>query len=234
MCIWISPAERTLLLEHLVRSAEEKQLTLQMGYMYRYNPSLQYVVESAKNGKLGTITGIDASFGVCHDARKRRWLGQFPGGMMFFLGCHILDMVLLINGMPDSVHPFNHTSDWNNDGSLDSGLAVLDYPHGACVIRTNATENNGAANRRLIVMGTGGTIEIRPLELPTTLRETLYDEEGTYRWQDGSHGVNPGYMPGRYDAMMLEFAACVRGEMKNPYSGDYEIALQRILLEICR
>ncbi|MBQ3080417.1 MAG: Gfo/Idh/MocA family oxidoreductase [Clostridia bacterium] len=207
--------------ERLIRSAEEKQLTLQMGYMYRYNPALKYAVNAVKNGDLGTITGIDASFSTSHSAPKRRWLKQFPGGTMFFLGCHSIDMIMLAMGEPLSVHPFNHSSGDDNDGSMDSCFAVLEYPAGAACVRANSTEVRGFHRRHFKVTGTKGTIEICPLETPTVVKRIASAGEGV---------VFPGYFAGRYDDMMLEFAACVRGEMKNPYTGDYEIQLQKAVL----
>ena len=66
-------------------------------------------------------------------------------------------------------------------------------------------------------------IEICPLETPTVVKEIMMGL--------GERIVHPAYIPGRLDEMMLEFARCVRGEIKNPYSGDYDIALQKVLLE---
>jgi len=227
--------------EHLLRSAEEKGLTLQMGYMYRWNPAFKYAMKYVKEGKLGTITGIDGAFSITHDSKKRKWLGQFPGGMMFYIGCHIIDMIMLLMqtpenpyGIPDAVVPFNRSSDWENDGSKDSSFGVLDYPHGACTVRTNATEVNGYAKRRLLVCGTEGTIEIQPLECPTLMNVTTREEAIGHRGEDASRNVFPGYLVGRYDDMMLEFAACVRGEMKNPIPWQYELELQKVLLEACK
>jgi predicted dehydrogenase len=220
--------------EALLKSAHQKGLTLQMGYMYRYNPAFRRVMEAVREGTLGTITGIDGTFSILHPSEKRKWLGQFPGGMMFYIGCHVIDMILLLNGLPDDVHPFNRSSDHDNDGSLDSAFAVLDYPRGACTVRTNATEINGYARRSLLVSGTKASIEIRPLECPTLMNiTTLEDAKKGPGSDDASRSVFPGYLPGRYDDMMLEFSACVRGEIKNPYSWEYELELQKVVLAAC-
>ena len=217
----------------LLKSADEKGLTLHMGYMYRYNPAFKYVLESVKSGKIGQVTGIDASFSTQHNAEKRKWLKQFPGGMMFFLGCHSMDMIMLINGTPERAVAFNRSSGDDNDESLDSAFAVLDYPHGVCTIRANATEVNGFYDRNLKVVGTRGTIEIQPLENPTLVRETLFADGVANPQRDESHSIYPGHYIGRYDEMFMEFAACVRGEIKNPYTSEYEYELQRVLLEAC-
>lgn len=218
----------------LLNSAAKKGLTLQMGYMYRYNPAMKYVLEAVRSGRLGTVTAIDAAFSIQHTPEKRRWMKQFPGGMMFFLGCHSIDMVMQVNGVPTSVHPFNHSSGDDCDGACDTALVVLDYPNGAATVRANATEANGYYRRRLKVVGTKGSVEIQPLETPTLVREAMIADGIAHPWHDYSYSVFPGYPNGRYDDMMLEFAACVRGEMENPYSHEYEYALQKTLLEACR
>lgn len=220
--------------EKLLLSAEEKGLTVQMGYMFRYNPAMRRVLDAVKSGKLGDIISIDGSFSVAHTAEKRKWLKQFPGGMMCFLGCHIIDMIMMINGTPERVIPFNHSTDWDNDGSIDSGFAVLDYPKGACFVRANGTEVNGVAGRYLRVCGTLGTMDIRPLEFPTLMTETFLNETEGKKFSNKSRDVFLGYMPGRYGDMMKEFAACVRGDIKNPYSPQYELEVQRVLLEACK
>ena len=196
--------------ERLLTTAEEKNLTLQMGYMYRWNPAMKYAIDAVKSGKLGTVTAIDGTFSILHDENKRRWLRQFPGGMMFYIGCHVIDMILMLNGMPTAVHAYNRDSGFCNDGSMDNGFAVLDYPHGVCTARTNATEVNGYTRRQLMIAGTGGSILIQPLESPTLMRETLYgDGPMNNKCIDQSQGIFPGFLIGRYDDMLLEFAACV-------------------------
>lgn len=219
--------------EKLLCDAQRKDLTLQMGYMYRYNPAMEYTLARVKKGELGLITGIDGSFSICHNSTKRAWLGQFPGGMMFYIGCHVIDMILLLMGAPENVIPYNRSSDWDNNGSMDSSFAVLDYPRGVCSVRVNATEVNGYNRRHLIVCGTEGTIEIRPLECPTLLRETLAADVKNNFSADNSREIFTGYMPGRYDRMMLEFAACIRGEKQNPYTAEYELLLQKVILQTC-
>ena len=217
----------------LISDAEQKNLVVHMGYMYRYNPAMKYVLETVRSGKLGNITGIDAAFSIQHTPEKRRWMKQFPGGMMFFLGCHSVDMVMQIKGIPLSVTAFNHSSGDQNDGSMDTTLAVFDYADGACTVRSNATEANGYYKRQLKVVGTKGTVEIQPLETPTLVRESMIKDGVEHPWHDYSYSVFPGYPNGRYTDMMLEFAACVRGEIENPYPYAYEIALQKALLQAC-
>lgn len=38
---------------------------------------------------------------------------------------------------------------------------------------------------------------------------------------------------GRYDEMMFDFAAFVRGEKQNPFSYEYELQLHKMVLKAC-
>lgn len=217
----------------LLASADAKNLPVHMGYMYRWNPAMRYVRDAVRNAELGTITGIDASFSIQYQPEKKRWLKQFPGGMMFFLGCHSLDMICQLLGEPSAVHAFNRSAQDEDDGALDTCLAVLEYPNGVASIRSSGVEANGYYERTLKVVGTKGTIKIQPLETPTLVRRSGIADGLEHPWHDYSISVFPGYANGRYDDMLLEFAAIVRGEMKNPWSSDYEYMLQKTLLKAC-
>ena len=59
---------------------------------------------------------------------ERKRLSAFPGGMMFELGCHVLDLVIGVLGRPKEVTSFSRHSSALDDGLLDNMLAVLGYP----------------------------------------------------------------------------------------------------------
>ena len=103
-----------------------------------------------------------------------------------------------------------------------------------------SSEYNGYARRQLVICGSEGTIELKPLEihcpgegalLRTTGAATL-EADGPDPWRDGSRQWDSGIFD-RYDAMMRAFAAYVRGEAENPYSYDYELALFQTILKCC-
>ena len=73
--------------ETLMRSAKEKNLTLHLGYMYRYNPAVRHTLELVKSGKLGKIYSVEAHMDCLHNAKKRQWLNTFPGGISFAKTC---------------------------------------------------------------------------------------------------------------------------------------------------
>lgn len=219
--------------ERILSEAKQKGLVFQLGYMYRQNPAVRYVLEQAKTGKMGTITAIDGSMGCVHPPEKREWLKQFPGGMMFYLGCHFIDLVVALKGVPDHIYPFNKTTGFGGVTALDNGMAVLEYPDCTAVVRCNATEINGYYRRHLTVCGTEQTLEIRPMENPTRLFEATTQTAEGRGWEDCGHERFPGFLAGRYDEMLLDFARYCRGETDSPWSYSYEARLQRIVLAAC-
>ncbi len=158
---------------------------------------------------------------------------------MYYLGCHLVDLVLLFQGMPDQVTPLNLSTGIDEVTAEDYGFALLRYPHGSSFVKTCACECNGYARRQLVVCGSRGTIELKPLESPCPGKERLCALS-----VPPLSGMLPApgeTVPGsgtpaffdRYDTMLREFAKYVRGEAENPYSYDYELALFRTIMSCC-
>lgn len=218
--------------EELIAAVKAGGRVFHTGYMYRYNPAVSELLERVDRGELGEIHSVEAQMSCFHTDEVRAWLGTFPGGMMFFLGCHLIDLALRIMGTPETVTPFNRSLMQN--GAEDYGMAVLGYPHGTAIIKTDAAEKGGFMRRQLVVTGSKMTAEIRPLE--------CFGEEGrhytevTYTagdgWTDRGETVRSEQYD-RYDGMMAAFAAMVRGDKQNPYTYDYESTLYKTILQCC-
>ena len=87
----------------------------------------------------------------------REWLAAFRGGMMFYLGCHLVDLVMQIQGVPERVTAFNTATGQADVNTEDFGFAVLQYPNATSVIRTAATEVGGMRRRQLVICGEKGS-----------------------------------------------------------------------------
>mgnify|MGYP001456777451 CR=1 FL=1 len=74
--------------EKLLSDAKDKNLIVQLGYMYRYNPAIKRCIEAVKNGELGEIFSINAEMSTQHTLQYRQWLNHFQGGTMYIFGCH--------------------------------------------------------------------------------------------------------------------------------------------------
>ena len=220
-------------LEELYRVAKKTGAAVQFAYMYRYNAAFLDCRKRIAAGELGEIYEVDAIMDTCHPPEKRKWLSAFPGGIQFFLGCHMIDLVYCLQGEPLRVHPFLKSTGFDGVESIDHAFAAFEYPKGISIVRATSTEVNGYGRRQLVVCGSQGTYEIEPLEAPTHAYFIPKEKSATFA-DRREEVVLPPFDPlCRYDEMMKDFAAFVRGEKENPYTAEYEIALERLLLRCC-
>ena len=219
--------------ERLIETVKKNQTVFHTGYMYRYNPVIMELMDTIRSGELGEINSVEAYMSCIHPKATREWLGGFSGGMMFYLGCHLVDLILQIQGKPERIIPLNKCSGLDNVASRDFGMAIFEYPNGVSIAKTSAVEMGGYARRQLVVSGSKGTVEIKPLEMSEgELMYTGKTEYGSEKWSDmGSYTKSELY--NRYDGMMAAFAQMVHGEKVNPYTYDYELELYKTLLQCC-
>ena len=80
--------------EELISIMKKTGKVFHTGYMYRYNPYISDLINKVQNGELGEIISVEAQMNCTHPATTRQWLENLPGGMMFYLGCHLVDYEL--------------------------------------------------------------------------------------------------------------------------------------------
>lgn len=220
--------------EELVCVMQENGNVLHFGYMYRYNPFVTDLLARIKRGELGEILSVEAQMSCFHKKEVRQWLQELPGGMMFFLGCHLVDLILQIQGKPKRILPLSKRTNYETN-ALDFGMVAFEYEKGVSYAKATALEIGGYARRQLVVTGTKGTVEIKPLEMFVPGEGTHFTEKTEYfdkAWSDrGVHSQTERF--DRYDGMMAAFAAYVRGETENPYTLDYELELYKTILKAC-
>ncbi len=222
--------------ERLIQRQKEAGRVLHLGYMYRYNPTIASLLSRARAGELGEIYSVEAQMNCRHPAKVRRLLSDFPGGMTFYLGCHLVDLVLQLQGEPTRVIPLNRSTGLDGVEAEDFGMAVLEYPRGVSFIKTTAFEIGGYIRRQLVVSGSHGTVEIKPLECYTGSGYLQYSTETDFKDETNWHTKGEtldGPIHDRYEAMMKAFVAMACGEKENPYTYDYELTLFRTLLACC-
>jgi predicted dehydrogenase len=221
--------------EALIAAVKANGKVFHTGYMYRYSPVIRDVIRRVKEGEFGRVVSVEAQMSGWHDGEQARFLEAFPGGMMFFLGCHLIDLVLQLQGKPQAILPFNKSSGIHDTDAKDFSAAVLEYPHGVSFIKTTQAERGGFHKRRLVVTGTEGRVEICPLEVNENypIQYAEYDECKSTEWIAWSD-KKCGECYHRYGDMMLSFAAMVRGEKENPYTYDYELDLYRLIFDACK
>ena len=225
--------------ERLIETVKKNGTVFHVGYMYRYHPYISELIERTRRGELGDIFSIEAHMSRDDSNAVREWLGSFKGGMMFYLGCHLVDLVLQIQGLPTEVIPMNCTTGFDGIETEDYSMAVLKYPSGLSFVRIASTEIGGYNRRQLVVMGRKGTVEIKPLEAnpaePKT-KYSLYSEKyERLKKEDGTvaKSFSSSEQFDRYSAMLSAFAQMVRGEIVNTNTPDYELDLYKTILKCC-
>ena len=216
--------------ESLLRCAKEKNLVVQLGYMYRYNPSVKEAFRRIREGELGSIHSVVAEMSTKHSDEYRRWLNHFRGGNMYIFGSHLIDLILLLLGEPKEVTSHLMQSGVGGIESPDLSSATLIYEHAIARVFVSSVECNGWGRRCFSVAGSEGTIEIRPLEVP--VRMTLAKAgEGNEYFDDYAKELETVSLPDscRYDEMIKDLYAFVTGKKENPYSYEHEYLVQKVL-----
>lgn len=228
------PASGTLAeFETLLNTAKEKNLTVQMGYMYRYNFAIQKLMNMINSGELGEIYQIDAEMSTYHSKEYRQWLGRFKGGSMYIFGAHLIDLVVSILGEPKKVYPFIKQTGFEGVYSDDNNFAVLEYDKAIARITNLSVEVNGWGMRRFAVMGSNGTVEIKPIELDVEMsKSTTNIASNAYRDMKEKVDVKDVPTLSRYDEMIKDFYKSIVGEKANPYSYEHELAVQKTLCRV--
>jgi predicted dehydrogenase len=211
----------------LLDAATSQGVTVQMGYMFRYNPAFQLCFQAVREGWLGQVFEVHGVISKTLPAGARRQLAEYRGGSMFELGCHLIDMLVTILGKPDKVTPHLRRTRPQQDDLADNMLAVFDYPLATATIRSSLLEVDGGRRRHFTVCGDRGTIEIYPLE-PPQLRLTLDQPRGAFK--KGTQEVTLPRMSGRYDGEFSDLAAVIRAEKPFGWPPAHDLATHEAVL----
>lgn len=221
------------LFRQLLAGCKERNLPLQMGYMFRANRAVQFATKAVRDNWLGGIFEIQAGMSHNYGSEEyQKYIGSFKGGIMFNLGCHLIDAIIPMLGRPENVTPFLKSAPGYDSGIKNNCVAILEYLHATVTLRACSKEADGLARRSLKICGTKGTIELSPLERfdgqPLLLRLTLAEARPEY--PAGTHMVDCGIAVDRYEDQLLELARIIHGEMKNPYTYEHDELVQEVLL----
>lgn len=200
--------------------ARHKGLLMQMGYMWRYNPAINAALEAARKGWLGEIHTVRGMVDIAADAETRRGLALFKGGVMFEMGCHLIDPTVRLLGRPASVKPVLRT---------DNTVAVLEYPRALAVIGSSALRPNAPRQRSFEILGANGSAVVRPIE-PPALQLDLAKAAGPY-----AAGRNTVKMPlyRRYVDDFAELEQAVRLGKPLSVTPAEDLLVQETLLRAC-
>ena len=222
------PAGESLLqFRRILDTAARRHLCVQMGYMYRYNPAILLLKDLVRKGFLGEPFEMHCVMSKIVDPENRLKHGEYTGGMMFELGCHLVDVVIDLLGAPESVNPFYQHVGSSRDTLRDNMLAVLGYPKAIATVKSSAQEVDGGLRRHIVVCGTEGTVHIQPLDSPKVIRLTLSTERGKYLKGYQEVAIAPYE---RYVGDAADFAKVIRAEKMFDWSATHDLAVQETVL----
>ena len=150
----------------MIEAARQNDVFLMEAFMYRCHPQTAKLVELIRNGKIGEIRLIRATFSSSanYDLGSRLFSRELGGGGILDVGCYCTSMARLVAGAAAG-KDFEEPLEINGAGQIgaESGVdeyavASLKFPGGilaqiACGVRLDL-ENN------VRIVGTGGSILI--------------------------------------------------------------------------
>lgn len=222
----------------IAATAEQHELVLQLGYMFRYHDGFNLIARLAREGGLGEVFGVRAHMSTSIPVRAwpsnntRDAISAHVGGMLFDLGGHMLDQVLWV--MRDE-RPTHVTRFLRNDATpevptfADNTLGVFEFARAMATVDIAAMEVAPPA-RRFEVYGSHGTAIMEPFEPARALHLNLSRPWG--EWATGTHRV-PLLGLGRQRLYELEVDGLVpalRGEAPPDRPLSHEVIVQETLL----
>lgn len=213
-------------LKQLLDLATKRQRLVQTGYMFRYNPAVLLLKMFLNQGWLGEVFEVHGVMSKVVTPAGRKAHARYSGGMMFELGCHVIDLVVGILGQPERVTAFPRHSSPHPDGLVDNMLAVFEYPRATASVRATGLEVEGFSRRHLSVVGTSGTFHIQPLDAPTA---TISLDQPREKYKAGTQVIQfPKYE--RYIGDAADMARIIRGECPATYGPAHDLAVQETIL----
>ncbi len=213
--------------KRLLDDAARRHLLVQMGYMYRYSPAVVLMRDFLSRGWLGRPFEVHAVMSKVVPPATRASLARFRGGIMFELGCHIIDLVVKTLGRPDDVTAFSQHAAEGGDALQDNMLAVFKYPKALASVKSAALEVEGFARRHFVVCGDEGTLHIQPLDAPH-IRVAFSGPHDKY--VKGYQDIRIGKYP-RYVGDAADMAKIIQGKKDPDFTYDHDYAVQETVLK---
>ena len=225
------------LYQQLVDAIRTSGVSLQMGYMFRYQDGFQKLADWARSGLLGDLFSIRAHMSTwipeSGGAFTRGTIAvAHTGGILYDLSGHMLDQVLWL--LRDE-RPARVTAFMRNDATpgipsfKDNTLGVYEFARAMAMIDIASMEHQPTA-RRFEVFGTRGSAILDPMEPAPTARLVLDEPRGGFE-KGLQHVPLAGTTRQQSYALELEaFIPIALGERPPDRPLEHEILVQETLL----
>ncbi|NGY59331.1 Gfo/Idh/MocA family oxidoreductase [Lentzea sp. NEAU-D13] len=143
--------------EEMIAKAEEKNLFLMEAMWTRFNPLIRKVHEAIRNGEIGEVRSLRATFGFAlgFDPDHRLWAKEAGGGALLDLGVYPVALAHMLLGVPQEIRAWGGKA--SSDVDSDAGL-LLGYPGGVhALLSCSLVANIGCTAD---IVGTSGRIDL--------------------------------------------------------------------------
>jgi predicted dehydrogenase len=223
-------------LEHwrrVMALAEQQQVIIQMGYMFRYHAGFSQIADWVHAGLLGQVYSVKAHMSTWISESARRVIAIHQGGIFYDLAGHMLDQVVWLLGRPDGVSAFLHQDDPAAPGFANNTLAVFSYPRAWASISIAAHEPSPTA-RRFEVYGDRGSAILDSFEPIGSLRLCLTEAAGGFTKGEQLVPVQDVSRQALYDRELMAFLKVIAGRQPPERPAAHDLVVQETLLRATR
>ena len=221
------------LYKKLLDGCKAKNIPFQIGYMFRGNPAFQFCLEAIREKLIGDVFLIEADMNHCYGGEiYQDYIAKFKGGLMYNLGCHLIDFVVAALGRPEKINSFLRSAPGYPAEYQNNCMAILEYPHAFAQIYSCSKEVCNTPGRSMKIAGTKGTIKFTPQERfdgkSLELELTLSEKSGSF--PKGVHVLKFPPQFNRYDVQMQELADMIRRNGSSSYSFEHDYTVHQVVL----
>lgn len=220
------------LYKKLLDKCKENHVPFQMGYMFRGNPAFQFCLRAIREKWLGEIISIEMDMNHGYGGEwYQEYISGFSGGIMYNLGCHLIDFVAAAMGRPEKVTGILRSAPGDPEHIKNNCLAILEYPNAFAVIKACSRHKLCTPSRLVKIVGTNGTISFSPVERfdgkPVIIEMNLKKDS---IYSAGTHSIPMPPQSDRYTEQFLELAQMIRNQAASAYTFEHDHLVHEITL----
>ena len=223
----------------LLAGCKKKNLPFQIGYMFRVNEGFEFARKAIQNKIIGDLTFMELDMNHCYGGEPyQEYLRNLPGGIMYNLGCHIIDFTVRTLGAPRNVTPFLRSVKGYDRNVQNLCMAVLEYENAFVNIRccSKLPMSPFTSGRIMLIEGTNGRIFCTPVERIGGTKELemeIFLNEAKGDFPAGRHTLRFPPARDRHEKQLEEFALTIRGEGKESVTREHDLLTHEVLLAAC-
>ncbi|MBQ7403117.1 MAG: Gfo/Idh/MocA family oxidoreductase [Lentisphaeria bacterium] len=217
----------------LLDICKAKNLPFQMGFMFRGNPAFQFCIRAIREKLIGDVITIEADMNHGYGGEEyQKYISQFSGGLMYNLGCHLIDFITAAMGRPENVTGFLRSAPGDPAHIKNNCMAVLEYPNAYAVVSSCSRQHNTSAVRTIHIVGTQGSIIFSPIEAfaPNAVEMKIHVVKNSPGLPAGTHTLTFPIQTDRYTEQLIELAQVIRGEKEATYSYEHDYLVHEVTL----